>query len=84
MKRIAQVLLVVLVAVALSGCTYVKPSDTNLIDDHLGNARAMSVQVLADPNVPPAVQQWIKADVASWQWFADVAHRRTPSTMPTR
>jgi hypothetical protein len=79
MKRMLMFLMIVTLAAVLAGCTYIKPSDTNLIDDHLGNARAFSNQVQADPNVPPAVQQWIKADAASWQWFSDIAHRRTPT-----
>jgi hypothetical protein len=79
-----QLLVISFVVLLMSGCTFVKPSDANLIDDHLGNAQAMNALVQADPSVPPAVKQWIQNDVYSWQWFADIAHRRTPTTQPVR
>ena len=77
----------VLVLAALTttgGCTYVKPSDQVLIDDHLGNARAMADRADADPTLAPAYKQWIRADAESWQWLSDIAHRRRPTTQPAR
>jgi len=79
MRKIGLVCVLMLAA----GCTYIKPSDTVLIDNHLGNAQAINKLVQADASVSPALKQWIQADTASWTWFSDIAHRRTPSMMPT-
>jgi hypothetical protein len=67
-----------------AGCTMVNSGDTLLIDDHLGNAQAMNNAIQGGDIDPNAVRQWIKADTASWQWFSDVAHHRTPTTMPVK
>lgn len=80
MKR----LMILMLVLVLVGCTYLKPSDTVLIDNQAGNAKAMNALVQVDPAVSPALKQWMKADYASWTWLSDVAHRRTPTTMPVR
>jgi hypothetical protein len=86
MKRKAiTTLSVMFFVLVLCGCTYIKPSDTLIIDDTLGNAVAMNKLAQADPAIPPAYKQWIQGDVAQWQWFSDKAHRRTtPTTMPVK
>lgn len=83
-SRYRTALVMVLMLVLFAGCTYIKPSDANLIDAHCGNAKAMNAKVQADPTASPAVKQWMQADAASWQWMSDIAHRRTPTTQPVR
>jgi hypothetical protein len=77
-------ILLVLAALTFGGCTVFSASDTVLVDNHLGNAQAMNKLVQADANAAPAYKQWMQADTASWQWMADKAHRRTPTTLPTK
>lgn len=85
MKHLRFVLPLLLVGlILLGGCTLIKPSDTVLIDERASNSRAMSNNVDANGIDPVAVKQYLRADAAAWQYFSDIAHRRTPTTQPVR
>ncbi len=70
----------ILAVVALTaGCSFVLPSHANMIDEHAGNAKAISNLAKLDPNVPLAAKQWFAADANAWQYMSDWAHRRRPA-----
>lgn len=63
------ILAVILAAglVAVGGCSYVTPSDREVIHAHRLNAEAMAASVQADPNLPPYAARWWRAEARTWR-----------------
>lgn len=73
---IALILLAVLTAGLMCGCSIITAQDALVIDDVAGNAKAISAKVQADANLPAYVKTWWAEDANQWTYMSDWAHGR--------
>lgn len=60
--------LAIVAAVMLAvGCSYVTPSDREVIHAHRLNAEAMARAVDRDPNLPAYASTWWQAEARTWR-----------------
>lgn len=68
----------VAIVLAAAGCSVILPSHANLIDEHCGNAAAISAAAQQDGNLPAYARRWFAAEAQTWAYMSDWAHGRRP------